>query len=287
MKKPLVLKSYAKINLCLYVKGKRPDNYHEIETIFQTVDLYDEITLKIRKDSRITIQCNNPAVPATDENLCYQAAQVMQSFGAGPPPGVDISLAKKIPIGAGLGGGSSNAAAVLKGLNWLWELKVPETELFKAGIRLGADVPFFIKGGTAYATGKGEKLTFLENPFNLWALIAYPALQISTAWAYKNLKLDLTRTGRNIKLSCFQNRDLKKFRSLCTNDFESLIFDNFPKVKSLKEELMTLGANCALLSGSGSAVFGLFTDQTAAQKAGQILNSPPVIVFLARFINAQ
>lgn len=287
MNEVMVLKSYAKLNLGLAIKGKRPDNYHEIETVFQTVDLYDDILLRKREQAGITIQCSDPEVPATEDNLCCRAAALIRSLLPAPRPGVHIILTKKIPAGAGLGGGSSNAATVLKGLNRLWGLGRTDRELLALGAQLGADVPFFIKGGTAHATGIGDKLTFFKNPFNLWALIAYPGLKISTAWAYKNLKLDLTKTGRKINLSCFQIKDLKKFWSFCTNDFEKLIFENFPKVKNLKEKLMALGAGCASLSGSGSAVFGLFADADKARAASCRLADYPGPVFLVRFINAQ
>jgi 4-diphosphocytidyl-2-C-methyl-D-erythritol kinase len=278
----LTLKSYAKINLFLRIHGQRPDGYHEIETVFQTIGLYDTIILTRRTDHKIRIICADPLVPADKRNLCHKAAWLLQQTLPGPQ-GITIEIKKRIPVGAGLGGGSSNAAITLLGLNTLWQAACSTKKLLALAEKLGADVPFFLRGGTAYATGKGEKITFLRPAGRKWVVLVYPNIAISTAWAYKNLKLDLTRQKKNTKIKCLQNKGFLYFSGVHGNDFEPLIFENFPAIRFLQKRLGALGAQVARLSGSGSSVFGVFNRRLAAERVFSILHREYPQVYLAQF----
>src|SRR5713101_267279 len=179
----LALKSYAKINLGLRILRKREDGYHDIETVFHRVNIFDEIELSTWVG--ISLTCNNREVPANDNNLCVRAATLLgETYGVGE--GVHIQLTKCIPIGAGLGGGSSDAASTLLGLNLFWNLNLGKEKLAPLALELGADVPYFLNEGSAYATGRGEKLEYLDVDVPHWILIVYPNIHISTAWAFKN-----------------------------------------------------------------------------------------------------
>lgn len=266
-----MVKAYAKINLGLHILRKREDGYHDIETVFHRVNLYDEITLE--PSSTISLSCNDPGIPLDDRNLCVRAAQILQQ-ACGTKLGARISLNKRIPAGAGLGGGSSDAAATLGGLLRLWNEHVDEHALREVAIQLGSDVPYFLNDGTAYATGRGEVLHYFTLDVPYWIVLVYPHLHISTAWAYENATVRGSQlTGRTrpdrirIKEALVENiLDLRLLSAHLENDFEAPVFQAHPLVKEVREKLYGSGAGFAQMSGSGSAVYGLFKDGPSARR---------------------
>lgn len=265
------LKANAKINLALAIKCKRDDGYHEIELIFQEIDFCDRIILE--KAHTSTFRTDSETLQQESNNLCLTAAKYLQEeFDI---PGLNIFLEKKLPIGSGLGGGSSDAAAVLKGGIKLYGLNIPYQELHSIAERIGSDVPFFLNGGTAYGAGRGEILQTIQITTDYFVLLVLPEIKISTPWAYKNLNLTLTRKNDDYKFKGFtiQNLDLVDFRSEFRNDFENLVFKHHPELASLKSEMYELGADYASLSGSGSALYGLYKSKSTAENAGEKLKS--------------
>lgn len=277
------VKSYAKINLGLGITGKRADGYHELDTVFQIVSLHDDITFSLRQDTKINLKCSHKDVPEDDSNLCCKAAMLLQKY-AQAAPGVDILIEKRIPVGAGLGGGSSNAAATLVVLNDLWRCNLSIIELHTIALTLGADVPFFIKGGTAHATGIGDRLEQLEYNVPQWVVMKYPDVAVSTQWAYKNLKLDLTTGRYNTYSNELLKVDILAYARNIGNDFEQLVFENYQEIEECKMTLLQNGAIISLLSGSGSTVFGLFESKQDTDAAVRALSSTPGEVFVEQFI---
>jgi len=266
----LELKANAKINLALAVKSKRDDGYHEVELIFQEIDLHD--TIYISKSENIEFLTDSPLLQNETKNLCVVAAEFLtDEFDIS---GLKIRLDKRLPIGAGLGGGSSDAAAVIKGGLQLYGITYPAERLQKITAKIGADVPFFLIGGTAYGSGMGEKLKPIKIEQEYYVLLVLPDLRISTKWAYKNLNLTLTRKNDDYKFKGFrfQNLNLRNFRSEFFNDFEKLIFKHYPDLAFLKSDLYNHGAVFASLSGSGSALYGLYLSRSSAEEAYEILS---------------
>lgn len=264
--------SPAKINLGLEIVGKRADGYHEIQTIFQKVSLYDELTFKILSSSEITVTVDNPAIPSGNANLAYKAAELLLKEQL-ISTGVSIHIKKRIPAAAGLGGGSSNAAATLLGINSLLQLELSSSYLQQLSIPLGADVPFFLSGyGTAYGSGIGEKLKPVQLHTTLWCILIFPGISISTAWAYTTYSKYniLTKEKKNIK---FVNsiEDIDALRYFLFNDFESVVYPVYPEIKAIKDSLVQAGAVGSLLSGSGSSVFGIFSTKHDCDKALALL----------------
>jgi 4-diphosphocytidyl-2-C-methyl-D-erythritol kinase len=258
------LNSYAKINLRLDVLDKRPDGYHEIRTLFQKVSLKDELSISISK-SGIKVACDNQQVPVNEGNLAYTAARaILNRYNI--KEGVSISIKKNIPIAAGLGGGSSNAASTLLGINRLCGLEAGTQELMEMGKDIGADVPFFIFGNTALATGIGEKLKKIELIPQLWLLLVNPGIQISTAWAYSSLKMGLTKRPINITIPNSITH-LSEIITMLSNDLERVAIPRYPIIQTIKKELINNGAKGSLMSGSGSTVFGIFTSEDEAKEA--------------------
>lgn len=282
----IALPSYAKINLGLRVLGKRPDGYHSIETVFQQISLHDLITISLRPPAsatpRFSLHSTDATLPTDASNLASKAAalflrHVEASFD------VDLVLEKHIPIGAGLGGGSSNAATVLLGLNQMLGRPCSVATLRTLGRELGADVPFFIEGGLAAAGGIGDELQPLARQLKMTILLVVPSIHISTKWAYTNLNFRLTNKSGNITLSCFIETDDLRWENWQTtvhNDFEPLVFGNYSSLKSIKDKLYALGAGFASLSGSGSALFGLFTSDEEARHGVEFFQ-PNHFTFLA------
>jgi len=261
----MTLRAYAKINLGLQIIGKRPDGYHDIETVFHQINLSDEIELSPGGNG-IRLHSDDREVPTDEHNLCIKAAQLLQQI-TGAQHGIDIVLRKRIPIGAGLGGGSTDAAATLLGLTKLWKLDISHDELRTLSLTLGADVPFFIEGGTAYATGKGERLEQMELEVPYWILTATPSVHISTTWAYG--KIDSNSHVRQENLLSLVGQYLQEPRVLVNklrNDFEPAVFRHYPEVMRAKEQLVRGGADFALMSGSGSSVFGFFSNGVYAKE---------------------
>ncbi len=249
----------AKINLVLRIISKRPDNYHELYTIFQKVTLFDELEIQWRDDDRIILEVSGERVPSDENNLCVRAALAYQKR-SGKKFGLQLGLHKRIPVGAGLGGGSSDAAAVLLFLERSFRA-LGKQILFELGKSLGADVCFFLSPySTALGRGIGEELSpWPTHP--AWYVILCPALFISTSWAYQNLRLTTPAEPPNYE----PGQPL--WEQGLVNDFEALIFEFYPALKELKEELLGHGARAALLSGSGASLFGVFEEKVAAQKA--------------------
>lgn len=272
------LLSPAKINIGLRVLGKRRDGYHNIETIFHEVKIFDEIEMEVSDE--VEFETNSKEIPIGTDNLCLKAVRIFfESFGI--HSGVRIYLKKIIPIGAGLGGGSSNSAAVLKGLNILFDVGADEDLLCELGSLIGSDVPFFIKGGTAYATGRGEIIEKIQIEVPYKVVLVYPNIQISTSWAYENLKLKNHEGEENLKKIFIENIDkLEKLRKLVENDFEELVFSHYPQVKEIKSKLYELGSVFSLMSGSGSAVFGFFSEIDEIKKKGILKTFPNYTVFI-------
>jgi len=286
------IRAPAKINLGLRVLGKRKDGYHLIDTIMVPVSLYDEIEITRAKPSvprsstSIEVTCDYPLVPEGRENLVYRAAALLIAKSE-----IDVRLhihiRKKIPVGAGLGGGSSDAAATMLALNRLLRLNLRPGQLGKLSASLGADVPFFIYGRPARARGIGNELSFLRRLPLLWAVILYPRFPISTAWVYGKFKAKLTKFSANNSINLLL-RSADGVRKLLVNDLEIVTISRYPQIGLLKAALKHEGAIGAVMSGSGSSVFGIFNSRERAEKAFRRLrkmDGPQA--FLVRIINRQ
>ncbi len=280
--KTLFSKACAKINIGLRILGRLPNGYHEIETIFQSVDLCDEISVTSLEEG-IRVKGDHPDMPQDERNICYRAANYLREIARGQK-GCSIQIRKKIPMGAGLGGGSSDAAATLRLLNRMWNLNLGSKELSEIAKKLGADVPFFLAPGTAIAYGVGDDLQPLRKGWDFFGVIIYPNHPISTAWAYKNIKINLTNIKKYIKLSSYfmEKLFLQEFPLFFKNDFESLVFEAYPEFREIKLQLLQAGSCFASLSGSGSAFFGLFKKEEAARKALMLFDSHPYQKFFVR-----
>lgn len=263
MAKKMKLRCNAKINLSLDVTGKREDGYHTLESIFQSVTVYDVMTVSVQNGSGITLRCNVPGLPRDERNLAYRAAQLMLEE-SGREVSVLIDLQKHIPSGAGMGGGSADAAGVLYALNDLLECGYSNEKLREIGIQLGADVPFILLGGTALAEGVGEKLTAL-NPLPELPLVILKGWQgISTPKAY--VAIDTLEPPFHPDtaqmLRAVETQDINLLVQHCGNTFEDAV--SLPDVARAREALLADGAACAVMTGSGSAVFGIFADEQKA-----------------------
>lgn len=258
------LLSPAKINLFLHIIGKRGDGYHDLVTLMCCVGLYDSISLDF-KAKEISVACNHPLVPQDHTNLAYRAAKLFLDH-INTKAGVGITIEKQIPIGAGLGGGSSNAATVLLGVNRFYGDPLSREALIRLGVAIGADVPFFIDQKPAIATGVGEILEPFSGLEPYTVVVVYPGFSVSTAEMFKNINLRLTKGIEKTKISIFKNKGFDIQRHLC-NDFEEMAAEKYPEIAAIKNVLLKHGAIGALMSGSGSAVYGLFRDREGAAKA--------------------
>lgn len=263
----LTLKAPAKINLCLAVLGKRPDGYHEVEMLMQMVGLYDEVRVS-RTGPGISVECDVPAVPSGRNNIAYRAAAEMLKL-AGGAHGLKIKITKRIPVAAGLGGGSSDAAAVLAAADRLLGLGLGPDRLSEIGARLGMDVPFFLHGPTAVARGRGEVLTPLPPLPNLRLLLINPGFETSTAWVYNNLRLGLTKKAGCNKI---HRLTVGNIAESLRNDLETVTQAAHPVIAEIKQELLANGARGALMSGSGPTVYGIFSSEDARQRAAERLD---------------
>ncbi len=264
MNASLILPSNAKINAGLKIVDQRSDGYHNLFTVFQEISLSDTIHIT-PQDSGWSLSSDQDWVPTGDSNLCIQAFLKLKELYPGIA-GVSIHLEKVIPAGAGLGGGSSNAATVLKGLNKLYQLSIPDAELETIGASIGADVAFFIKGGTQIGEGIGDRLTKMSESVSGIYLIVVPPIHINTKWAYGEVKkhLDNRPDRSNFALSLgHRNISLPFFE----NDFERIVIPAYPEIGEMKDRLIESGASIASLSGSGSAVFGIFDEEAVAKHA--------------------
>lgn len=272
---PLEVWTPAKVNLGLRVLGKRPDGYHEVETILQMVGLYDHLVFTPAARG-IEIACTHPGVPLGEENLIRLAWDLLRrrSRIAG---GVRVRLDKQIPVGAGLGGGSSDAAATLLALNRLWGSNLTPEALAEMAGELGSDVPFFLGGPRALGRGRGEILEPLAAPDPLTLILVNPGFSLSTAVVYGRLNLELTSPVANITLarSLLGQRDYQALGKSLVNDLEEVVARAHPVIGEIKEKLTSLGAALALMSGSGPTVFGYFPHFTSARIAYRALNQKP------------
>ena len=265
----LKFKSYAKINLGLQIIDKRPDNFHNINTLFQELDVYDIIELE-KQDVGCDFSANVDWLKNDSANLCVKAwDNFSKSFSIG---GVSIKLDKRIPMGSGLGGGSSNAASILKGLCRLYDINLSDEELTSMAINLGADVPFFIKGGLQQASGIGEVLKPLSGCIDGTYLLVVPEINIDTSWAYNSFKIFLEDPKEEFNFPDLLNRDIIPFEFF-ENDFESIVVPAYPEIAKIKEQLRTFGPKFVSLSGSGSTVYGIFDDEADAKSAELIFPS--------------
>jgi len=260
----VLLKAYAKINLGLRVLRKRRDGFHDIETVFHRIKLYDEIELTAQ-DKGISFSGGGiELIPEGSANLCVQAALLFQQE-TNTHHGVDIKLKKIIPVGAGLGGGSSDAATVLLALSELWKIHVPFLKLREMALQLGSDVPYFLLDGTAYATGRGEVLEYFPLAVPYWIVVLFPNEQIFTKWAYQHVtpKEGYAKSIKEILLEGIN--DMEYLRDNLDNDFEEPVFEQFPFIKELRKGFYLSGAEYVSLSGSGSCLFGFYKEEKDAK----------------------
>jgi len=262
--------SPAKINLCLHVLGRRDDGYHELAMAMQRVDLYDRILLRIGGDVGIRVGCEGLELAVGEENIVAKAARLLLRE-AGLDVGVEIEIEKRIPVAAGLGGGSSNAATVLMGLDELLVLRLGKERLMALGAMIGADVPFFVFADPAWATGIGTQLERLQALPDVAYLLVNPKIAVSTAWVYQSLRL--TKGGELANLPRFSVATKSGLGAALHNDLERVTLGRYPLLAEIKQLLLDHGAIGALMSGSGATVFGVFSDFSEAERVGAELAS--------------
>ena len=269
MHRSIQLKANAKINIALDVVGKREDGYHELKTLFYETNLHDVLDFRTSDKCGIRISCTDPTIPVDEKNIVYKAAKLLFDKYV-PDAGIDIHIEKNIPHGAGLGGGSSDAAATIKAVNELYQLKLEDHEMEAIGASLGADVPFFISGGAAYACGIGEKLTSLKADIKMpYLIIAKPEINVSTPEAYKLLdnEPELFHPDVDKIVKCFKAGNVRSVCKLAGNSFEKPIFKIYPQIEEIRKSFLEGGAMASVMTGSGSAVFAFFEDEDDMKKA--------------------
>jgi 4-diphosphocytidyl-2-C-methyl-D-erythritol kinase len=275
--KALRVPAFAKINLALEVLGSREDGYHELRTLFQTVDLHDDVDLAPRKRG-IVVRCGHPLVPTDERNLAHKAATGLATF-AGVSAGVEITLTKRIPVAGGLGGGSSDAAAVLLGLDRAWNLKLGPAGLHPLARRIGADVPFFLMGGTALGLGRGDEVYPMARQVRAHVVVVDPQRPVSTAAVFRRIDESLTPRENSYTIFRFVSRDLegREAFSILANDLEEAALAEAPDlrepVRRIRGILVGSGCFLAAMSGSGSTYFGLFDDSRRAGRARGALHA--------------
>lgn len=270
MNRSLELKSLAKINLGLDVLGRRENGYHDVRMVMQTIYLYDNVTLTKTEEAGIKLKTNLSFLPVDDRNIAYKAAKMlMEEFNI--EEGVEIILEKRIPVAAGMAGGSSNAAAVLVGMNRLFRLGLSEQELKDRGVKLGADVPYCIMRGTVLAEGIGEILTPLAPMPKCFVLVAKPNISVSTKTVYEKLDAKEIVSHPDIDgvIAGLEEGDLQKIASSMGNVLENVTITDYPIIEDIKNVMKEEGALNAMMSGSGPTVFGIYDDKQLAKKAGQ------------------
>ncbi len=277
----ITIESPAKVNLILKVLRRREDGYHDIASLMQKVSLADEMEFSPRREG-IALACPGSHLPTGEGNLVVRAARTLFAE-AGFAGGVEITLRKRIPTAAGLGGGSSNAATTLTVLNSLFQFGFDRERLIRIGARLGADVPFFLYGSTAWAFGIGEILEPAEPPPGMWLVLVNPGFEVHTKWVYQSLNLPLTKTPLKYSIPTFSG--VRGLAAALSNDLETVTVARHPVLEELKGFLLRQGALGSLMSGSGPTVFGLFENEPDAIKAeGALRTSYPYAVFKAQTI---
>ncbi|MBQ7933219.1 MAG: 4-(cytidine 5'-diphospho)-2-C-methyl-D-erythritol kinase [Lachnospiraceae bacterium] len=282
----LTLKAYAKINLGLDVVRRLENGYHEVKMVMQTVGIYDTLTFE-KGDYGIVITTDSGELPTDENNLIYKAAKLlMEAYQV--QGGVKIHLTKEIPIAAGMAGGSTDAAATFKGINELYQLGCSQQELMELGVRVGADVPYCIMGGTALAQGIGEVLTPLAVPPECLVLVAKPDINVSTKYVYEHLDATGVANHPDIDgmVEALARGDLQGIMDRMENVLETVTVEAHPIITTIKERMLELGAGRSLMSGSGPTVFGIFTDEKLAKKAYETLEQDGLAkqVFLTTFV---
>lgn len=268
------LKALAKINLGLDVVRRREDGYHEVRMIMQTIQLYDRLDIKRTQEPGIQIQTNLSFLPVNENNLIYKTAKLlMDEFSI--TDGVSVKLDKRIPVAAGMAGGSTDAAAMLIGVNRLFSLGLTKRQLMERGVQIGADVPYCIMRGTALAEGIGEALSPLPPMVKCPVLVAKPSISVSTKFVYQNLKLDDTTIHPDIDrlIDDIKAKNLHDIAAHMGNVLETVTIPNYPVIDEIKKHMLSNGAVGAMMSGSGPTVFGLFDDEDTAKKAYKAMRS--------------
>jgi 4-diphosphocytidyl-2-C-methyl-D-erythritol kinase len=263
----VVVEAPAKLNIHLSITGRRPDGYHELISVMVPVGLADRIQARAVPEEGVDLSCSGRSVPQDDTNLARRAARAFLS-SSGLRQGISIHLHKEIPVAAGLGGGSSDAAAVLVAMNRLWPGRLNEAGLFRLALGLGADVPFFLHPAPSLARGIGEDLERLDYWPDLCYVLVNPPVEVSTSWVYGQVEIELTSPGKAYIFKAL-NQDTFSIRDLLKNDLERVTESRFPVVTRIKKELLEAGAEGALMTGSGPTVFGVFYGVKQAEEAAE------------------
>lgn len=269
----------AKINLCLEVLGKRPDGYHAVRMLMASVSLADMLTLSSAKS--LSLRCDDPRLDCGPDNLVLRAALALQKASK-TDKGARIHLRKRIPVAAGLAGGSSDAAAALRGLNRLWRLGWSRARLERLAATLGSDIPYCVRGGWALASGRGERLHSLKAPGRYWVILMNPGFHVPTPWAFKNSSTrSRQRPDRSTSVwKALSRRDYHAAEQSSLNDLESATAKRHKAIEAYRRALLAQGARLSRMSGSGPTVWGLFDNETAAKKAKKSLKNKAKFVFL-------
>ena len=274
----VVIKAMAKVNLGLDVLRRLENGYHEVKMVMQTVNLYDELTVKKEEKDGIVITSNTGELPLNEDNLIYKAAKLIFE-SAGSTCGVSIHLDKNIPIAAGMAGGSTDAAATLLALNQLFDFGMSKEHLAEIGVKIGADVPYCIYGGTCLSEGIGELLTKLPDTPDCYLVIAKPGIGVSTKYVYENLHIERVTEHPDMDgmVEAIKNGDLQGVVNTMGNVLETVTIKRYPEIAMMKQCLLDNGAENALMSGSGPTVFGIFMEKETAQKALEELNKTGLV----------
>ena len=286
----IVTKAYAKINLGLDVLRRRPDGYHEVKMVMQTVDLYDVLLVSKKEEETITISTQREEIPVNEDNLIYKAIKLMKDI-YGFVGGVHVELVKNIPIAAGMAGGSTDAAAAMRAVNTLFELNRPLGELEKHAVKIGADVPYCIQGGTVLSEGIGEILTKLPNAPQCILLIAKPDIMVSTKYVYENLNLPELKSHPDIDamVEAIQKSDAQSMIEPMDNVLATVTEEKYQIIKEIKQSMIRNGAIKAMMSGSGPTVFGIFENMVQAATAFDAIKEKSMAreIFISKFVNPQ
>jgi 4-diphosphocytidyl-2-C-methyl-D-erythritol kinase len=271
----MVYRSYAKVNLYLDVLDRRPDGYTDIETVFQTVSLCDDLHIEPADGEKITLTCTDPGLPLDEDNLVVRAALLLRER-TGARAGARMHLHKRIPVAAGLAGGSGNAAAALAGLNDLWELKAPQTDLARWALELGSDVPYCLRGGTMAATGRGEELSALPGLPEMWLVLVHPPLAVSTRAVYASPRLERNTEPRKAGRTPSFHRALAllgegRVDEMLFNRMESAVFAQHPELSVERNRLIECGCRVAAMSGSGPTLMGICRSPAEARNAARAM----------------
>lgn len=286
----VVTKAYAKINLGLDVLRRRPDGYHEVKMIMQTVDLYDVLLVSKKEEDTITISTQNEDLPVNEDNLIYKAVKLMKEV-YGFPEGIHVELVKNIPIAAGMAGGSTDAAAAMRAINTLFELNRPLKELESHAVKIGADVPYCIQGGTVLSEGIGELLTDLPDAPQCILLIAKPDIMVSTKYVYENLNLPGITNHPDIDamVQAIKKGDAQAMLEPMDNVLATVTEEKYGIIKEIKQTMVRNGAIKAMMSGSGPTVFGIFETMVQAATAFDAIKEKGMArdIFISKFVNPQ